>query len=373
MRINFVTFSCNLTGGNRVVAELVNGLSDLGHEVTWVTLGTPEDLSWIRLRARVVHVRRTLSEKVAGFLYRIVFGFQPFPEEETRKILAVLPDADANVATISYSGFAVHRSPSGVPLQYFMHFEPYVREEGYKKRVIAENYYLPNRIIVNSTWLADTIGKETGRMSDSVKCVFPAIDHDIFTAQQPKTPPRKDGQIKIVSLAKHKWWKGFPDALRAVKLLRERGYNIEFQAFGGFLSSDMLPEDVRDVAFTYAGRKADAELARFYREADILLSASYFESFPLPPIEAMACGVPVVTTRYGTEDYALHRENAYVTEPKNPEALADGLAYLIENPDFYTQCSRRGMETAREFTWQRAAREMEQVITDAIATSISEQ
>ena len=45
-----------------------------------------------------------------------------------------------------------------------------------------------------------------------------------------------------------------------------------------------------------------AQLSEEYR-ADILLSASWYESFPLFPIEAMACGLPAITTQLGTEDY----------------------------------------------------------------------
>jgi len=77
MKINFVIFRSKLTGGTRVVMEVINALAARGHEMSLVTFGEPSDLSWIDLNAKVIYVKdRTFLEKVFGYLYRMVFGFQ---------------------------------------------------------------------------------------------------------------------------------------------------------------------------------------------------------------------------------------------------------------------------------------------------------
>jgi len=359
MKINFITFSSKLTGGTRVVMEMINALAKRGHKVNLVSLGSPDDLQWIKLSARTYFVRRSLLEKICGFLYRKVFGFQPFPEEETRKILKILPNADVNIATISYSAFAAVRAPYGVPFHYFMHYEPLVREEGYKKKIIEESYYLPTKKIANSTWLARQIEEKTGGVVTGV--VFPAIDHRIFYPRRKKDPLNKNRRIKIVSLAKYKWWKGTPDALRVVQMVRDAGYNVEFSMFGNF-DPKTLPDDLKDVPFNFVGFKKDNELADFYSNADILISTSYFESFPLPQLEAMACGTPVITTRYGTEDYAFSEENSLVVEPRKPEEMAKAIIRLINDPELYLKISLEGIKTAKNFTWENSAERMETIL-----------
>lgn len=363
MKINFITFSCHLTGGNRVVMELINGLSARGHDMRLITFGAKEDLNWINLHAEVNYLTRSLFERIAGYIYRKTFGFQNFPEEETRMILRILPLADVNVATISYSGYAVNRSKSGLPFHYYLHYEPLVREEGYKKQIMEESYFLPTKKIANSTWLADKVKDHTGREVDGI--VFPAIDHNIFYKRRERVPPERRKRIRVVSLAKHKWWKGFPDALKAIDIARSKGYDIEFLAFGGSFDRSTLPTEVKHIPFTFVGSKVDEDLARFYSDADILVSASFFESFPLPPLEAMACGTPVVTTQFGTEDYAFHGRNAYVVEPNDPNKLAECLMNLIDNPGLYTQFSREGIKTAERFTWENAAKKMEEIFIGA--------
>jgi glycosyltransferase involved in cell wall biosynthesis len=275
-----------------------------------------------------------------------------------------MPDCDINVATISYSGYAVSRSQKGVPFHYYMHYEPLVREEGYKKKIIEESYYLPTQKIVNSSWLSEQIKERTGQ--DVVGLVFPAIDHNIFYPRKEKPAERKGQKIKIVSLAKYKWWKGLPDALKAIQMVRNRGYDVDFQTFGGRFDKNTLPEEVRDIAFTFVGSKVNDQLAEFYSDADILISASYFESFPLPPIEAMACGTPVVTTVYGTEDYAFNRKNALVVEPKKPEEMAEAIIELIENEPLYNQLREEGIKTAKSFSWEKAADKMEEFFKESL-------
>jgi len=358
MKINFVIFSTKLTGGTRVVMEVINGLSDLGHEVNLITFGKPEDLDWIDLKAKVHYANRSFSEKVSGFIYRKIFGFQPFPEEQTRKLIKTMPEADVSIATISYSGLAVARSDKGTPFHFYMHYEPFVREPGYLKKIIEESYYLPTKKIVNSSWLAEKIKTETGQ--DIVGLVFPAIDHSIFYPRKKKDKLGKE--IRIVALAKYKRWKGVPEALETIKILRERGYKIRFSTFGTKFDKSMLPENVRNVEFDFVGRKANEDLAEFYSDADLLISSSYFESFPLPQLEAMACGIPVVTTRYGTEDYAVDGENCFVVEPHQPEKMADRVAEIIDNPNLYNKFSEAGIETASKFKWKKSVKQMEEIL-----------
>lgn len=360
MRINFTIFSTKLTGGTRVVMELCNGLAAKGHDMSIITFGKPEDNNWISLRAQVYYANRTIFQKIFGRLYLHAFGWQPFPEEQTRQLLEITPECDVNIATISYSGFAVYRSKKGVPFHFYMHYEPYVREEGYKKIIIKESYYLPTKKIVNSSWLASKIKEEIGQ--EVVGMVFPAVNHKIFYPRKKEKRIENGRPIRIISLAKDKWWKGFPDALKTIEIVRKRGYEVSLEVFGNSFDTRKLSPEVKNIKFNFVGTKVNESLALFYDCADILVSASYFESFPLPPIEAMACGTPVVTTPYGTEDYAFDRETALVVEAKQPDRMAEAIIELIENNSLYQKLRTNGINMAKKFTWDKAVNDLENIL-----------
>jgi glycosyltransferase involved in cell wall biosynthesis len=99
-------------------------------------------------------------------------------------------------------------------------------------------------------------------------------------------------------------------------------------------------------------------LAELYSEADLIFVPSWFESFPLQPIEAMACGTAVVTTKIGTEDYARDNDTAIVIEPRNSNSLAFAIINLINDVDLRNRISRAGLRESQKFTWEHSAKEI---------------
>ena len=126
------------------------------------------------------------------------------------------------------------------------------------------------------------------------------------------------------------------------------------------------PSYKSDVPYKFVESPSDDELAGLYSSADIMICPSWYESFPLFPLEAMACRAPVVTTPYGTEDYAFHEENSLVVPPKDPKALADGVLRLLEDDDMRENFGKEGPETAKQFTWDKTVDDVEKLFKDAL-------
>ena len=97
----------------------------------------------------------------------------------------------------------------------------------------------------------------------------------------------------------------------------------------------------------------------------MLLSASWYESFPLFPLEAMASGLATICTEAGAEAYVLHGQTAHVVPSQSPQAIAEALGRLARNEDYRLGLAARGREKAAEFTWDRSVGTMEQVLLPA--------
>ncbi|HYN26215.1 MAG TPA: glycosyltransferase family 1 protein [Pyrinomonadaceae bacterium] len=99
----------------------------------------------------------------------------------------------------------------------------------------------------------------------------------------------------------------------------------------------------------------DEELRALYSSCRAFVYPSIYEGFGLPPLEAMACGAPVVTSRIRALEETTGGA-AILVEPTNVEAFAAAIADLLDSDDLRSKFSALGRSRAAEFTWERTAR-----------------
>ncbi len=105
-------------------------------------------------------------------------------------------------------------------------------------------------------------------------------------------------------------------------------------------------------------------LRTLYRHALAFVYPSRYEGFGIPPLEAMACGAPVIATRTGAiPEYA--QGSALLIEPGDRAALAEALRRLLRDPSLRRDLRARGVERARDYTWDRSAALMNQLLGEA--------
>ncbi|MBI4878561.1 MAG: glycosyltransferase family 4 protein [Planctomycetes bacterium] len=112
-------------------------------------------------------------------------------------------------------------------------------------------------------------------------------------------------------------------------------------------------EELRSRVFL-PGFVADEDLVAFYNLAAAVVYPSLFEGFGLPPLEAMACGTPVVTSTGGAIPEVVGNA-ALTVAPDHPEELREALLRVLREPALAQTLRRKGLRHARKFTWQAAA------------------
>lgn len=113
------------------------------------------------------------------------------------------------------------------------------------------------------------------------------------------------------------------------------------------------------------GYLTDEELRALYSSCRVFVYPSLYEGFGLPPLEAMACGAPVIASRIPslaetTADAAL------LVEPTNATALAQSILAVLENDNQRQQLRAAGLKRSAEFSWTRTAKTMREVYAEAI-------
>lgn len=109
-----------------------------------------------------------------------------------------------------------------------------------------------------------------------------------------------------------------------------------------------------DVLFT--GFVPDEDLPFIYDGARVFAYLSLFEGFGLPPLEAMACGVPVIVSNTTSLPEVVGDAGISV-KPTDIDAIAAALETVLDNPESAEIMKKKGLERARKFSWERCAQE----------------
>lgn len=104
----------------------------------------------------------------------------------------------------------------------------------------------------------------------------------------------------------------------------------------------------------FEGRVADADLPAYYQAADVLFYAPLLAGFGIPPLEAMACGTPVVASNRGAIPEVVG-DAALMADAEDEGALADALADVLTNPVRRRRLADAGFARAGQFEWSRIA------------------
>jgi glycosyltransferase involved in cell wall biosynthesis len=175
--------------------------------------------------------------------------------------------------------------------------------------------------------------------------------------------------------------KGIDNAIRGLGFLRrDHGIDATLLIVGG--NSDVpdpqaTPEIARLTAVAtrdaagqrvlFSGRRSRELLKLYYAAADALVTTPWYEPFGITPIEAMACGTPVIGSDVGGLKYTIQDgETGFLVPPNDPAALGERVARFYSSPRLMKRMSRSALRRAHSlFTWERVVAKLDRVYARA--------
>jgi glycosyltransferase involved in cell wall biosynthesis len=155
--------------------------------------------------------------------------------------------------------------------------------------------------------------------------------------------------------------------LRAIPLLKDRTIPLVIVGADDWKKSNhmsIIAELGIGDRILFAGAVYE-ELEVVYSCATVFCFPSYAESFGLPPLEAMACGVPVVVSHTTSLPEVCGEAGTYVT-PDHPEEIAAAIDSLLSNDQLYEEKRQLGLKQAKKFTWEMAAKGVLDCMTSCV-------
>lgn len=164
--------------------------------------------------------------------------------------------------------------------------------------------------------------------------------------------------------------KNLPTLLAAFNRASREMPDLQFALVGPGAASAPLERAIVQAGVTDAVRRLDfvpqADLPLLYAGARAYVHASRMEGFGIPPVEAMACGVPVISAPNPPMPEVLG-DAAFFTANDSPDALAEGILRVLKNKALAQALAARGIQRARLYTWENSARKTISIYESVLA------
>jgi len=139
----------------------------------------------------------------------------------------------------------------------------------------------------------------------------------------------------------------------------QQEYNLVLVGGKGWLDQEIHQKlnDLKHLNIKCIGYVPDEHLPAIYRHANLFVFPSFYEGFGIPPLEAMACGVPVICSNTSSLPEVVGSAGLLV-DPHQPEQLSEAICSVLNDTDLAASMRSRGLLQAQQFSWKKSAQQL---------------
>ena len=230
------------------------------------------------------------------------------------------------------------------------------------------------RTIACSESVRDHVSERVGIPREGIEVILNGVELDRFAARHDPEEVKaefgipRDRQVVGV-IGRISAQKAQDDFIQAARLIHERAPETVFLVVGSADDAALMAH-LQDLTVQLGIEKHVRflgyvpDIPRIYQALDVLVVPSRWEGFGLILVEAMAAGKPIVATKVGPIPEVVGSDGAaLLVPPSSPPSIARAVLSLLADPGRAQEMGRRGMERARQFSWERAGRQLDELYT----------
>jgi len=232
----------------------------------------------------------------------------------------------------------------------------------YLNRVVPRSVHRADRVLADSQSTQEDLMELLGVERAKIEVVYPGVEERFHPIEDQallgevrkryRLPPRF-----ILGLGTLQPRKNFTRLIEAFADLRFADLRLVIVGGKGWLYEEIFAAVERlglEEKVVFPGFVADGDLPALYNLADLFVFPSLYEGFGIPPLEAMACGTPVITSDASSLPEVVG-EAGLMVEATDVEALAQAMKQVLEDDVLREDMITKGMKQPRNFTWEKAA------------------
>ncbi len=243
----------------------------------------------------------------------------------------------------------------------------------YVQQTFPKKIKRADRIIVDSDFIKNEAVERFGFPEEKLIVIHLGVDGLVFKPYGPKELEAIKETYRlperfILSACSIEPRKNLEGLINAYTRLDERirkDTELIFVGFKGWRNKRINELIHTTGGVRYMGYVPEDDLAKLYNLATVFTYPSFYEGFGLPPLEAMACGCPVVVSNTSAIPEVCGDAACYV-DPHNIDDIAAGLARVLDDDAYRDDLVVRGLTRAGRFTWEKSAKEHIEVFKECM-------